>query len=92
MFDYIKTRALLEANYRTVKWLAWACSKKPDSVSKMLRGKLNPSSATIRLMGMALGVPDSELLIEDPRQQMKLASYQQLLSKKRSKKREQERP
>lgn len=67
----LKTNALkqlIDKSGRTRKWLASQIRVEPETITHYLSGNRQPSAAVIKLLSMALEVPETEIW-DDEKQQ-----------------------
>lgn len=63
VFNFVKAKAVLKSQGRSIKWLADQCGLTPVSMSFILGGK-STKIGTVKLIAIALDVPEQELYKE----------------------------
>jgi transcriptional regulator with XRE-family HTH domain len=63
-FNREQLEQVKKAQGRETKWLAEQCGIKRDTLSSYLAGRKNPSRAVVKLMALALSVPESVFWVD----------------------------
>jgi plasmid maintenance system antidote protein VapI len=60
--DIIKTKAEIEAQGRTISWLAKQIGVNPQRLQRAINGKQRVAMPTARLLAISLGLPPNALV------------------------------